>query len=191
LIATEPLSTVVGSSSLRIWGHSPAQIHDLFWSTRGLQVVRPLDVGSYPGRPEAFLLIDPHLLLLFDLRKAVNGLYWAGVDLLTIRVHSVAGNVSAREAQSEPNGPGVAPSLARVGLTARPELARAWAQSNDPTEAWRELRRETPQARRMVMSLTGVICDDRSQQQSARLVGRIAGGCRDLNSRIEKEKERS
>ena len=69
-----------------IWGLTPVQLHDRFWASRGVQVVRQGELGAIVGRAELFLLTDSQSMALFDLRAPVEVLCWVKPQLLTVRL---------------------------------------------------------------------------------------------------------
>ena len=57
-----------------IWGLKPADLHDYFWASRGVQVVRPGDGAELSTRVPLFLLIEPQALVNFDSSDAQQDL---------------------------------------------------------------------------------------------------------------------
>src|SRR6202000_3365918 len=58
---------------LRLWGLSPLELHDLYWRSRGVSVVRQ-GARSELAEAEVFLLIDSASMALFELRSAIRRL---------------------------------------------------------------------------------------------------------------------
>ena len=72
-----------------IWGLEPLQLHDRFWASRGMQVVRPgeADVAEHAL---FYLLMEPRALAIFDPAAAEESLgnTASGEEhLIYIRVH--------------------------------------------------------------------------------------------------------
>jgi hypothetical protein len=166
---------------LRLWGLSPLQLHDLYWRSRGVAVIRQGGRDEVP-EVEAFLLVDPRSLALFDLRTAIRRLYWVDPMLLSIRLHGLVRNRLVEQQPSDsirtsifrrgeiPNRGAVT----RVGLTKHSKIAQEWQSCPNPTEAWRGFRREISQSRRAALSLPGVTGDGYSDEEAAGVVGHIA-----------------
>ena len=67
-----------------IWGLTPIQVHDRFWASRGVQVVRPGEPSDLVEAAELFLLLDAHSLVVFRLRDLVELLSWLDPHLLVV-----------------------------------------------------------------------------------------------------------
>jgi lipopolysaccharide/colanic/teichoic acid biosynthesis glycosyltransferase len=99
----------------RVWGLTPAQIHDRFWASRGVEVVRPgcgLQTGGdrleapdgregrppvaslkppasglvSDARPVFYLLAPEHALLAFDLAPALKQFHWIKPRAVRMRI---------------------------------------------------------------------------------------------------------
>ena len=65
-----------------IWGVTPAQLHERFWASRGVQIVRQGRPAPISDSAELFLLADQRLLTLFDLSATLDVLCWTQPRLL-------------------------------------------------------------------------------------------------------------
>jgi lipopolysaccharide/colanic/teichoic acid biosynthesis glycosyltransferase len=144
------------SSSLAcptIWGLEPPALHDRYWASRGVQVVHVGQRTRIDSKVEAFLLVDPAHLVLFDLQDWIDLMTWTKPDLLLLRIHAKR-NLGYREVLTA-NDDGdflrferrykAGLILAtRVGLTCDRELAEAWEQAPSASEGWRQLRAAIP-----------------------------------------------
>jgi hypothetical protein len=166
---------------LRLWGLSPLELHDVYWQSRGVTVVRQGAREEFQDA-EAFLLIDSQAMALFELRPAIRRLYWVDPMLLSIRLHGLVRN---RMVEQQALHPGRTSSfrrgeianrgsVTRVGLTKHRKIAQEWHENPTPTEAWRGFRREISQSRRAALSLPGVTGEAQSDEQAASIVGHIA-----------------
>ena len=70
-----------------IWGLDPLQLHDRFWASRGVQVVRPGEPIDLAQRAPFFLLMEPRALAIFDPADAEEVLSMAGSELMYLRIH--------------------------------------------------------------------------------------------------------
>src|SRR5438270_7013973 len=71
-----------------IWGLDPSQLHDRFWASRGVQVVRPGEmVVPLADRAPFYLLMEPKALAIFDPATAEEALSMVDSQLMYIRVH--------------------------------------------------------------------------------------------------------
>src|SRR5947209_15870297 len=72
-----------------IWGLKPLDLHDRFWASRAIQVVRPGD-GDVAEHAQFYLLMEPGALALFDPTAAEEELSDVApgeAHLIYIRVH--------------------------------------------------------------------------------------------------------
>jgi hypothetical protein len=166
---------------LRLWGLSPVELHDLYWRSRGVAVVRQGGRGELP-EVEVFLLIDSSSMALFELRSAIRRLYWVDPMLLSIRLHGLVRNRLVEQRQSDSTRTSVfrrgeianRGAVTRVGLTKHQSVAKEWQSSPTPPEAWRAFRHQIAQSRRAALSLPGVTADSHSDEEAAGVVGHIA-----------------
>ncbi len=161
--ATKPMSRDATAESQhhmpRLWGLSPAQLHDAFWRCHGVQCVRR---GSAHAEPQgdardgtrvgadAYLLLEPEQLVVFDLREIAGMLQWTRAELCRVRVEE-AGEESYRE-RVRIGEDGLVKRIERVYsreyrvghsvlLTDRASLASAWADAATRRDGWKALRR--------------------------------------------------
>ena len=152
----------------RIWGLSPTQVHDRFWASRGVQVVRPGHPSDIVEAAELFLLLDPHSLVIFRLRDLVELLSWLDPSLLIVRLrdegHSeykevIRHDADGRFVEFDRVYQGLDARLARIGLTPRVEVAAAWQKATGSREGWRLLRGLVPREERQARSMAGRVFD--------------------------------
>jgi lipopolysaccharide/colanic/teichoic acid biosynthesis glycosyltransferase len=162
-----------------IWGLSPVQIHDRFWASRGVQVVRRGAAAELDESAELYLLVDPHCLAVFRLRDLVEDLSWLRPRLVVVRVRDQGHDDYREVVRTTEDGrlvgferiyEGLDSRLARIGLTPHREVARLWQQAGSSTEAWRRLRRAVPSEARVPRSMPGKLFhSDRPDQVMAAL----------------------
>jgi lipopolysaccharide/colanic/teichoic acid biosynthesis glycosyltransferase len=151
-----------------LWGLTPTQLHDRFWASRGVQVVRQGEPSEIVSQAELFLLTDPRTLVIFDLKPMVEHLSWVKPDLVAIRLHdSQDRGYQERIITSEQNDfvrferiyGDLDSRHIRVALTPDSRLAQLWQKSPRTRDAWRALREEVPRSHRSVMSIAGSVYD--------------------------------
>ncbi|MBZ0173258.1 MAG: hypothetical protein K8E66_12815, partial [Phycisphaerales bacterium] len=70
-----------------IWGEHITALHDLFWASRCVQVVRPGRSGTVERHgPALYLLVGESQLVHFSLGAALKRLHWASPRLLRLRI---------------------------------------------------------------------------------------------------------
>src|SRR6478672_10550121 len=70
-----------------VWGLSPTQLHDRFWASRGIQVVRLGEPSEIVEGAELFLLTASRSLVMFRLAVLVERMSWDRPDVLFVRLH--------------------------------------------------------------------------------------------------------
>lgn len=149
-----------------LWGLSPVQLHDRYWASRGVQVVRPGEPSVIASGAELFMLTDQRSLPLFSLMHPVDVLCWTKPSLLFIRLKDRRERGYRERFVTEAGGrfvrferlyAGADSRSARVGLTRDAELARKWQTARSSREGWRRVRRAVQPAKRHVLSLSGSV----------------------------------
>lgn len=162
-----------------MWGLTPAQLHERFWASRGVQVVR--QGQSQPLRPEAelFLLVPPWTLASFQMDPLVDALSWHRPRLVVARLHArieqgyreqVLADEANRFAGFQRLYQRADRRLDRVGLTPERTLARLWQDMPNVRTAWQLLRRAIPREQRTTVSVPADLYDDRDADEQARFV---------------------
>lgn len=132
------------------WGLSPNDLHDHFWTARGVRVVRPGDARPLDGDVEQYLLIGSRTLVLFRLRELVDLLSWVEPRVLYLRVRNTRNtgyrelavvDANARFLRFRREYGNLDLRSVRVALTRDRGLAELWRRAADDRQAWRHLRR--------------------------------------------------
>ena len=169
-------------SETTIWGLSPAQVHDRFWASRGVQVVRQGEPSAIVEGAELFLLLDARSLAIFTLARLLDVLCWTKPELLYVRLKDRRERGYRERAIVQPDNRFVAferiygaadSRLARVALTRDKGLARVWQAAPTPREGWRLLREEVSRNGRYVMSVAGGVYDRGSDQDLLEFTRRL------------------
>ena len=176
----------------RVWGFSPSELHDRYWAAKRIQVVR-LGSGSAAARgPGMYLLIEPEVLVVFDLKQVMR---------VFNRVHPRAARVRVRDEADQAYTETVVAdredrflafrrtyrprthSTARVWLTPDPAVANLWAQAETPS-AGRAAVKAACGARRMIsVALSGRVFG--SQREGAACTGVLMQRWKTPSSLIE------
>jgi len=147
-----------------VWGLSPQELHDRFWASRGIQVVRPCESSEIVEKAELFLLINPSFLVIFRLRLLIDQLSWLEPDLMWVRVHDTKERGYREKAIADSEGRfiryertygGSDARVARIALTPRIETARLWQSAPNVHQGWQRIRRQIPSIHRTVVNIQG------------------------------------
>ena len=168
-----------------IWGLKPADLHDHFWASRGVQVVRCGDGAELSTRVPLFLLIEPQALVIFDSSDAQQDFRGhetpsgSAPQLLYVRIHDVRQRgprervitdsqdrfVGFQRLYNRPHT-----RLARAAITRDRSVAATWQTSATCNDGWRTLRRTVPKNRRWTMQSDGMLYDKSKEADIALLV---------------------
>lgn len=152
------------AASPTIWGLTPSQIHDRFWASRGVQVVRRGERSEIVHKAELFLLLEQGELALFRLRDLVDRLSWIQPQLLIVRLRvdqtrsyreTIVSDDQGLFVRFERDYGGTTSHYVRVGLTPNPDLARQWQSTTSLRTAWRNLRAAIGRSGLAVSTLAG------------------------------------
>ena len=155
-----------------LWGLTPSQLHDRYWASRGIQVVRQGEPTELARGAELYLLTEPETLTVFRPKAVVDRLVWTRADLMFVRVADSRSRPYTEQARFTDGAFGAferiygAPApTARVALTPLEELARLWQVAPGGYEAWRQLRAAVPRPDRWAMSAPGRVyrADDNAE----------------------------
>jgi lipopolysaccharide/colanic/teichoic acid biosynthesis glycosyltransferase len=150
-----------------IWGFDPVGLHQRFWASYGVQVVRQGEPSEIVKHAELFLLTDPSTLTLFRLAPVMDTLNWVNPQALFVRLHDARERGYREQAVVDNDGRFVrfqriydtARSQTRIVLTPDREVAQLWQSSPDPLTAWRRLRRLSKRIERATISIDGKVFD--------------------------------
>lgn len=169
-------------SDSTIWGLSPAELHDRFWASRGVQVVRPGAPSAIVPSAELYLLIDPAILTIFRPAPLLDTMTWLAPDLMALRITDSRQGEYSERVKADATGrfigieriyEGTRARTTRVGLTIDPEVARIWQAAPDAQEGWTRLRRTIRPSARYATSLRGRVFNTGSNEQMNTFVREI------------------
>lgn len=131
-----------------IWGEDPRSLHDLFWASRCIEVVRPGSRDSvHRSGPALYLLLDRDQLVYFPIRAMLKRMHWASPRLLRLRIQVHDPIDYTEHVEQTESGVRFWRSYRRpvyrserAWITADPDLALAWAGSGTAAEARRAVR---------------------------------------------------
>jgi lipopolysaccharide/colanic/teichoic acid biosynthesis glycosyltransferase len=166
-----------------IWGLTPVELHDRFWASRGVQVVRPGgDSQAVSDRAQLYLLIERDVLAVFEPGRQLETLYWSSPDLVYVRVRDmrergyrerVVSDERGRFARFERVYDNPAARLVRAAFTPDANIASAWREapiSEGRRQAWRRIRGMVPRERRSTVAINGATYDRSNDADLARMV---------------------
>jgi len=157
-----------------IWGLTPHQLHDRFWASRGVCVVRPLDAQPpVRARTSLYLLIDSEALVLFDPPGGTSRPAEFGLAYVHTLSRDGAPHGSRERVVTDAHGRFVrfervydrphARRSSRVALTPSATVAAAWRSGG----GWGAVRRATLRSGRHTLERTGAVYDGRAAWEVA------------------------
>jgi lipopolysaccharide/colanic/teichoic acid biosynthesis glycosyltransferase len=181
LAAAQPIDATIHeppTPARVLWGLAPPQLHDRYWASRGIQVVRQGEPTELARGAELYLLTGPLTLTVFRPKAVVDRLIWTRADLMFVRVADHRARAYTEQARFTDDGAfrsferiyGTSASTARVAMTPMEELARLWQAAPEGHEAWRQLRAAVRRADRWAMSAPGRVYRADEDAQVAQLL---------------------
>lgn len=167
------------TSTPTLWGLTPVQLHDHFWASRGVHVVRQGESQSLQEDAEQYLLTDPRTLAIFRMRPLADVLSWVEPHVLLVRLNSRRETSYRETVVCDEQGKfvrfcrtyaGSETRFARLVLTQDRRVAESWSAARDTRGAWRDLRDSTRDGRREFHSVSGRVYDGSDENSSARFV---------------------
>jgi lipopolysaccharide/colanic/teichoic acid biosynthesis glycosyltransferase len=165
-----------------VWGLNPTQLHDRYWASCGVQVVRQGERSEIVVGADLFLLTDPRLLAVFSLARFVQALWWEKAEMICLRLHDTRDHGYRERIVADHTGQLIGfrrhyrssdSRLARVVVTRNRELARIWQQSASPRQAWLDLKKETSHFDRAVASAVASVYDRHDDEEVVEFIRRL------------------
>jgi len=183
-VGAEPAAVArrTGQATPTIWGLTPVQLHDHFWASRGVCVVRPADANRPIALdPELYLLTDARTLAVFRLRELIDTICWVKPRVLFVRLHgqqqvgyceTVVTDEAGRFLGFRRNYGADKPRLARAAITRDRTVAQLWQSCAGRRQPWRELRQQLRErnSRCETVSIVGRIFDRHDPREQEQFV---------------------
>jgi lipopolysaccharide/colanic/teichoic acid biosynthesis glycosyltransferase len=179
-----------------IWGLNPTQLHDRYWASRGVQVVRQGERSEIVVGADLFLLTDPRLLSLFGLSRLAGSLWWDKADAICVRLHDRRNQGYRERIVADDDGQLIGfrrqyrssdPRLARVVLTRSRQLARLWQQSTTPRQAWIELKEKVPRYALNIASAKASVYDRIEDEEVMEFCRRLVQDWKQPDATIQRQ----
>ena len=177
-----------------LWGLDPVELHDRFWASRSVCVVRPGMTAPLPRRAELFMLTDARTLTLFRTGPVVERLFWAGSAVVFVRLSCRVHEDYRESIIAEPDGrfvrftrhyEGDHKHIARIAMTRDRRIAELWQQTDGSPSMWRSFRHRTRGRRRQAMICEGRYYDRTCDADLERLVDDLIRQWRRPSATIE------
>ncbi|HTW94021.1 MAG TPA: hypothetical protein VMD30_04445, partial [Tepidisphaeraceae bacterium] len=182
-----------------VWGLQPLELHDHYWASLGVQVVRQGEPIQIVSDAELYLLTDPRSLIWFNMADVMEALNWIKPQVLFVRLHDNRERGYGEKAITDTHGRFVRFQrfydasddlrLARLVITPIREIARLWQESPDVRTGWRRLRRYTPRHERLTLSVKGSVFDRTQDREISRFMRVLISTWRHPNSTIRRAGE--
>jgi len=162
--ATTPTPTSNVDTMPTIWGLTPIELHDRFWASRGVHVVRQGVTTHASDRAELYLLTPADRLVIFTLVEMVDLLCWVRPQLQLIRLHEKRTTPYREKAVTNENGDFIRfgrtyPEEWRrstiVALTTDRDVAERWRMLTEPMSPRRWMQRELDPSRAVSHATSG------------------------------------
>lgn len=151
-----------------VWGLRVRDLHDRWWASRRVQVVR-LGAGAHAvdrRGPVAYLLLGAEDLVRFDLAGIMRDLRWVQPPAIRVRVSDGTSARYTERVESDVDGRLIAirrhyheadrPAL-RLTVVTDPRLATLWAEGEHPVEAYHRVRAKAGREKVHPVSVDGSV----------------------------------
>ncbi|UYV12939.1 MAG: sugar transferase [Phycisphaera sp.] len=183
-----------------VFGLSAVALHDRFWASRGVQVVRRAMPTPLVPHAHLFLLLQQRTLCLFELPPVVDHIVWDDADLVLLRMHDFDDHAYRERIISEDDGKFVRlervygsddSRFARAAMTNRPTVARLWQGADSPRDGWRKLRKAVRREQRWPMVIDARVFDADDATELARCARLLVERWRKPSSTIDRAEPRT
>jgi lipopolysaccharide/colanic/teichoic acid biosynthesis glycosyltransferase len=170
-----PAAAAISPANRTIWGLDPVQLHNRYWASHGVQVVRQGEPSEIVKHAELYLLMESGSLTLFKLGPLMDVLNWVKPTVLFVRLHDARERGYRENAVTDEHGKFVrfqrvydaARTHTRVILTPDREVAQLWQSAPDPQQGWRRLRRFARRAQHATRSIDGTVYEQADGREVA------------------------
>lgn len=162
-----------------VWGCTPIHLHDYFWLSHGVQVVRRGEAGAIPSGTRAYLLIDRPIVALFDVHRVLRQLQRNKLSVVGLRIHDrrdfgyrevVVSDADHRFVRFERRYQSPWSRYARMVVTTDRHLAELWQTASTTQYAWRRIRARVPKELRGVAVENGCLYDRHDNEEIHRFL---------------------
>lgn len=167
----------------RLWGMDPFELHDRYWASLGIQVVRLGRPTKIVDGASLFLLADNVMLSIFSVDEIIERFYWCNPAVMFLRIRE-SRTVAYREriiTRGEDEFVRFERSYrdrtlhdARMVLTRDSMIARQWHGVDCAATARRAMRNQLSR-RWIVGCASGAVYDERSDHEVSRFIRHLVG----------------
>ncbi len=178
LLTNQNMQAPVGASanSPTVWGYSPSALHDLFWLSREVAIVRPGSGKPIDADAGLFLLVPEGKLFRLHLRLVLDQLFWMPRSVYFIgfyrptrrqRTADIPNSSGTTDRAASAGTPHQASGnrgcqrpepAARAALTPHRHIAEYWNTIPGAGNVWMALRRQYPDFGSI--KVPGIVYDD-------------------------------
>jgi len=167
-----------------LWGLGPTGLHDRFWASRRVQVVRAgagADSVDATG-PSLYLLVDPCQWALFDLSPVLRRMNWIKPRAVRLRIIETVDEPYGERVEADSDGRLIRISrqyasrtrmTTQVILTPDARLARQWAVNVGGRACRRALYQACGRESVAPLTISGLCADTRRPDELARATERL------------------
>lgn len=165
------------SAPSRVWGLGVTDLHDRFWASRGVQVVRP-GAGEVETRgPRLYLLLGADDFVIFPLKPVLTRLNWIKPRAMRLRIVDNAENAYVERVLADESDRFIAVrreyrartrGTLRAVITGDHRLARMWRDASPGDRVWRQIvaragrdRTSSCVCRGSILSTAGEVAEQR------------------------------
>lgn len=155
-----PAAAVLLAAPFRLWDKSALELHDAYWQSLGVAVVRPGTASAPPPDAGMYLLAGSVATALLDFRKLLDVMGWMSPHLCLLRP----------VVTSSPDPRDTLP--AHAAFTPDHQLALQWHASRGDCRAWQNLKRSSRKT--CIARPRGRLANTRGHDADELLITRLA-----------------
>jgi lipopolysaccharide/colanic/teichoic acid biosynthesis glycosyltransferase len=183
-----------------VFGLSAVALHDRFWASRGVQVVRRAMPTPLVPHAHLYLLLQQRTLCLFELPAVVDHIVWDDADLVMLRLRDHDDHAYRERIISSSGGEFIRlervydsddSRFARAAITNRPTVARLWQGAESPRDGWQKLRKAVRREQRWPMAVDARVFDADDPTELSRCARLLVERWRKPSSTIGRAEPRS
>lgn len=156
-----------------LWGLDPVELHDRFWASKKIQVVRRGSSEQIRSEAEHYLLLSPEALTIFPLVGLEDHVKWLNPRLLYLRLHDKREEGYRERIQLCENRRfhgfercygTVKTRRALVAMTSDANVAELWRDETHDEDPWSSFSRRIPESESYSTSIPGRYHSSSSRQ---------------------------
>ena len=191
---TLPSPPVRRPTTNTVWGASPDDLHERFWASRRIQVIRRGSRQHPQSSAELFLLVQPDDLLLLDPSEIIRQVRWLNPPAMRIRVVDSNADPYTEQLQVGPDGSflrivrvytATTRTTTQAWMTSKRHIAESWASARDSRDGKALILRKAAEHQPVPIQVHGRVFDRDDADQTDRFIKELVSAWPDPSRTID------